>query len=121
MSWHLHKSDNAGVIDGITIENARERVAEWRRYYSGRLDNRCKIEIEAYTFLRSRHFNGTLTQPNGNAISFDPARIADKIIDPLLVPLVTVFCEKMFAADRAYIKGPLDHFLDEKGVRWSRG
>lgn len=121
MAWHLYKSDVATTIDGMKIENAREKLAEWRRYYSGHLDNRCKVEIEACTFMNSRRFRGTLTQPNGNEIAFDPARIADKIIDPLLVPLVRAFCDKMFAADRAYIKGSLDRFIDENGIRWSRG
>jgi hypothetical protein len=120
MSYHLYAGDIVDTVDGTKIENCREALAVFRRRYSKRLDTRAYVEVEAQTFLGSRRFDGILEQPNGNQIRFDPARIADKIIDPTLVPLVATFCDQMFALDRAYVKSRPNEFLDSNGIRWRR-
>lgn len=104
---------------GVVVKDVREDAPEWKRCYEKRLDNRAFIKIEARTWL-GRNFSGTLTQPNGNYIFFEPERIADKIIDPLLVPLVQACVDEVFALDKAYLKTNPDEFTDDKGVRWKR-
>lgn len=120
MSW-LHPAETSETTEsGMKVENLRADVPEFRREYSGRLDERAKCVIEARTSTFGRYFTGELEQPNGNKIWFDPARIADKIIDPLLVPLVSKFCDEMFALDRAYVKSKPSEFVDKNGDRWKR-
>ena len=61
-----------------------------------------------------------LRQPNYRFISFDPDAIADRIIDPELVPLVKSFAETVFALDREFMRGAASEFRDEKGRLWQR-
>lgn len=67
-----------------------------------------------------RRFSGELTQPNGRWVHFDPERIADKIIDPLLVPLVEKAVRAVFALDKAFMDSRPDRFTDEKDRVWVR-
>jgi hypothetical protein len=107
------------TASGITVVNVRNDAPRFKRQYKAKLDNRCVIEVVCDTFL-GRNFRGELTQPNGNHVYFDPKRIADKIIDPLLVPLVERACDEIEALDRAYMKSDPGEFVDERGVKWRR-
>ncbi len=113
-------ADPATVLtSGIAVVDKREDRPAFKRSYTKTLDSRATVTVEARTSY-SRHFSGELRQPNGNRVYFDPERIAETIIDPLLVPLVTTFCNEVFALDRAYVKSKPSEFTDEDGVRWQR-
>jgi hypothetical protein len=108
------------TTSGIRVVNDREDQPQFKRTYRKTLDSRAKVEVEAKTFVGSRSFHGTLVQPNGNRVWFEPSRIADRILDPALVPLVAAFCEELFALDRAYVKSKPREFVDTGGTRWRR-
>ena len=97
----------------------------WERHYTARLDHRCVLKITAadgyFSFSKPRGFEGTLIQPNGRTIYFDPERIADKIIDPVLVPLIQKACADIFVLDAAFcLNGKPDRIRDAKGQVWVR-
>ncbi len=113
--------DNAPSPQGdIHIEDVRQDAPEFKRLYTGKLDERARIKIDCHTFMRSRMFSGELTQPNGRWILFDPEAIADKIIDPLLVPLVQGFVDQALKLDREFLASDPVEFTDENGRRWRR-
>lgn len=119
MSYY-NKQDAAGKSSsGIEYSNVREDVPEWGRVYRAKLDNRCQIEVTIWDFL-GRRSGATLTQPNGNSISFDIDRVADKIIDPILVPLVERAVSEIKSLDKQYIHSDRSQFIDENGDEWMR-
>lgn len=118
MPWTA--ADHGTEIDGVHAESVREEPPEFKRRYVVTLDNRATMTIGAYTFVGDRRFDGELKQPDGREISFDPKAIADKIIDPLLVPKVEAACDKVFVIDRNYMKTGISEFIDEKGTTWHR-
>lgn len=119
MNW-FSNGNTVTTAGEIKIEDKRPDPPEFRREYSKRLDGRALIEIEARTWEFGRRVGGTLIQPNGNRIWFEPERIADKIIDPLLVPLVQQAVDEIMALDRAFIASDPKEFIDSKGRPWRR-
>jgi len=61
-----------------------------------------------------------MTQHNGRWIIFEPERIADKIVDPVLVPLVEQFVKEVFALDKAFTESDPSEFVDESGTTWRK-
>ena len=105
----------------ISISEERETRPEFKRIYKAVLSPKARITIKARTTMfGDRSFDGELTQPNGRWVLFDPFRIADKILDPTLVPLVEETCKAIFALDRQYMDPPPQEFVDESGTRWTR-
>lgn len=102
----------------IKIKEAPNEL-EFERTYSAQLDNRAKIEIRMKRYIGRLFETGSLTQPNGNWISFDPDRIAEKIIDPLLVPLVQKAVDEIHRIDAAFRNPPPAQFTDSQGRRWA--
>lgn len=106
----------------IAVKDVKADVPEFKREYTARLDHRAVIKIEArsWSYGSGRRYAGDLTQPNGNTIWFDPERIADKIIDPVLVPLVKKAWAEILEMDRSFTASRPDRFTDEKGQVWVR-
>lgn len=105
----------------IKVDLRPEDVPQFRRTYTARLDSRAEAEIVMSTSSYfGRRGSGTLRQPNYRYIFFDPDAIADKIIDPALVPLVQSFAETVFAMDREFMREAALEFRDEKGQLWRR-
>lgn len=104
----------------IKIETLREKEPRWRRRYVIDLNDRAMLTIDARNLVGSRYVSGELRQPNGKYVTFQPDEIADKIIDPTLVPLVQRACDEILAIDRAYMSSDRYEFVDESGARWVR-
>ncbi len=104
---------------GIALKN--EDAPCFKRVYSATLDDRCTIEVTIKQWYRLGLFkSGELRQPNRRYVSFDPDAIADKIIDPVLVPLVEKAVAHIYAIDDEFRKSNPDQFTDESGAVWKR-
>jgi hypothetical protein len=119
--WFSPKHEVVVVTDeSMRIENVREDAPAFKRIYKGHLDARCSITVTMKTSYGSRYKSGELTQPNGRWVLFDPDEVADKILDPVLVPLVQSFCDAAEVQDKAFIQSDPREFSDEHGARWVR-
>jgi hypothetical protein len=105
---------------GMNVENVREDVPAFGRHYSAQLDDGRSIKVTMKTFMGSRMCDGELDQAFGRWVLFDPHAIADKMLDPNLVPKVKAACEEIFALDRAYMASNRPEFVDEHGTTWRR-
>lgn len=107
---------------GIHVESVREDRPTFRRVYTCKLDGRAtiKITMKTYTFGSGRFKSGELTQPNGRWVTFDPDAIADKILDPALVPLVEKACDQIARLDAAFMAMNPSEYTDDQGHIWRR-
>lgn len=109
------------TASGITVKDKPADRPKFERVYTAKLDNRATIELKAMNgYSGSRYWYGELTQPNGRWVLFDPERVAEKILDPLLVPLIQARVDEAFALDKAFIKGDPKSFIDEAGIVWRK-
>lgn len=121
MFWSKASPTVEELPSGITVSLAPEERPEFKRVYSKTLTERARVKVEAKTFIGSaRFFSGELTQPNGRWVLFDPREIADKILDPALVPLVQAFCTEVARLDKAFMANSPGEFVDEGGSTWRR-
>lgn len=97
-----------------------ENRPEFRRTYVQRLDARCVITVSIREWTYGLSTSAELTQPNGNTVWFDPDRIADKILDPTLVPLVAKAVQQIYGLDREFRASNPAEFKDDRGVMWRR-
>jgi hypothetical protein len=106
----------------IKVVDRRANNPEFKREYSTALLDRGTIEITMYTspYSTDRRSSGTLRQHNGAYVFFDPERVADKIIDPVLVPLVEIASNTILAMDKEYMDSKPNTFTDENGNKWCR-
>lgn len=106
-------------LEGATIKNGREDMPKLNRTYTKQLTAVAEIKLSfSSSGYWGRQAAGTLTQPNYNYIFFDPHKIADKILDPKLVPLVEAFCAAAIQEDARWLKENANEYVDEKGQRW---
>ncbi len=103
----------------IAVHDVRADVPQFKRVYSAKLDNRASIKIIAKTFL-GRSLSGELDQPDGRWVLFDPDAIAEKILDPLLVPVVQRYVNEIKRLDKAFMESKPSAFTDESGTVWRR-
>lgn len=108
---------------GITVESIPADTPKFKRIYTAALQGREKIQIKL-TFktyrYSGRRSDGELTQADNKWVLFDPERVADKILDPLLVPLVQQRCSEILELDAAFLKSKPGEFTDEEGTAWRR-
>lgn len=102
-----------------------EDAPKFKRTYKAVLTKNAAITVSAYSsYYRSigekRYFSGELTQPNGRWVIFDPDRIADKILDPALVPLVEAAVDAAKVLDREFMASNPSSFVDERKDTWQR-
>jgi hypothetical protein len=107
---------------GIKITDLKEDCPKFAREYTRRLDDgrSIKVTLKSYSWTSERSASGELDQSNGRYVLFDPRAIADKILDPVLVPLVQAACDEIEALDRAYMASNRPSFVDERGTKWVR-
>lgn len=105
-------------------EGKREQFPLFKRTYSTVIDGRGRLELEyALNILNGRRREcsvGYIMQADGRYIFFEPHRIADRIIDPVLVPLLEDACREIAKMDAEYWANKPDSFIDETGQKWIR-
>lgn len=107
--------------DGMVVKEIPNERPEFERVYEIQLDTRAHLKVTMRTrFDGERDSDGELTQPNGNWISFDPKNIAEKIIDPVLVPKVQERVDQIFALDEHFMASGPNQFTDSGGRTWQR-
>lgn len=106
----------------IDIKDVPEDRPKFKKEYTGVLSNNAKIKVTAKSgyYRSSRYWSGELTQPNGRWVLFDPERVADKILDPQLVPLIDAFISAAMELDTAFVKSKPDTFTDEDRNIWKK-
>jgi hypothetical protein len=112
-------SSDVNTPDGINIHDTANDVPEFKRVYTIRLDNRATMKITMKTFLNRIMTSGELTQPNGRWVLFEPERVADKILDPTLVPIIERYVAEIFAIDKPY-RASVSEFTDDNGTTWRK-
>lgn len=111
----------SGNAMGVRVKLKPEGRPRFERTYTAALTENVRIKITCRTFYGSnRSSSGELTQSNGRYVLFDPERVADKILDPRLIPLVEVACEAILSMDREWIRSRPSEFTDESGAVWRR-
>jgi hypothetical protein len=103
----------------ITVKDIRADAPKFARSYTVKLDDRATLRVTIKSFL-GRYSSGELNQPNGRWVFFDPDRIADKILDPVLLPLVERYCKIIRDMDKEFMRGKPNEFTDENGTTWRR-
>lgn len=108
----------------VTVKNVPAAVPKMERHYTAKLSDDAVIDVTIFTWGLSwspLYKSAKLTQPNGNMIYFDPDKIAEKIIDHDLVPLVQAAVGQIYELDAPYREngGPTE-FVDEKGAVWRK-
>jgi hypothetical protein len=63
---------------------------------------------------------GDLTQASGSRIDFDPKRVADRIIDRDLYPIVQAAVDDILANDAAFVASNPAEYTDSNGATWRR-
>jgi hypothetical protein len=119
MSFWNHNVSVPQTDSGIHIQNIAGDSPEFERIYTANLSNGVSIKIVMKIFLNSMFKSGELTQSNGRWILFDPDAVADKIIDPVLVPQVEKYIEEIYALDKEYRHTQIE-YIDKNGVKWRR-
>lgn len=124
MFGHHSKLSSVPVPDGsvINIKDIPEDVPQFKREYTAQIHGRATIEvkitIKTYNYGSSKM--GELTQPNGGWVFFDPDRVAEKILDPILVPQVQAVVDQVYELDKQYRHPGPNSFKDERGTTWVR-
>lgn len=117
--WNREKIET--TPSGITVRAAREDRPKFKRIYEADLNSGRRIKVEIYTSYGGSIFkNGELTQPGGRWVLFDPDRIADKILDQNLVPLVQERVDEIARLDKNFRHNNPGEFVDDTGTTWQR-
>lgn len=108
------------------MTDKRNDLPTFARIYQANLskDRKLKVTIigrtQHYDLLPNIDKIGQIDQFDGKWTIFDPDDVADKIIDPQLVPEVQKLCSEINAADKKYRENKPSEFTDESGTTWVR-
>ena len=103
---------------GVTITDEPNDAPEFKRIYVKYVYPRnvkIKITVTIHTFSGTRMTQGELTQSDGKWVLFEPERPADKIIDPVLLPMVNEACKVILQIDHDFIRNYPKKFTDSAG------
>lgn len=111
----------AGFGEIIVTDQANDPPA-FRRDYHARLVNGFSVTVKMETsmFGERRERYSQVTQANGRWVLFDVRRVADKIIDRELLPMVQAASREILAMDAAFVANEPRQFRDSRGVTWQR-
>jgi len=104
----------------IDVQSVRQGAPEFRRMYSAQVNQDVRIKIEIYTSFTGRAKWAELRQGDGRWVVFDPDRVAEKILDRAIVPLVQRHVDQIYTIDKEFIRSDPDEFTDKKGQKWKR-
>lgn len=109
----------SGLPVGTSVDlDKHESPPEFKREYSVALSHGRTLKVTAETSMfGERDYEGEIDQPGGAWILFEPNEIADKVLDPALVPTVTEYVAQIIAADKIAIKNDVE-FTDRDGRTW---
>jgi len=118
----FEKKQSPDTPSGISIKSKPESPPEFGRTYTTATEPGVviKVEIKNWRYCSDTYTTGVLTQPDGKWIIFDVKRVADRIIDPVLLPAVESVVKEILKIDAAFRKTKPTEFTDEKGVTWIR-
>ena len=116
----VEDSTRAAPSSAVAVKAVREERPQFSREYTAPLPGFRSMKITARTTYGRRDFSGEITQPGGRWVLFDPERVADRILDPQLVPVVMEMCREIFRLDDAFMASKPSEFVDEGGTRWQR-
>lgn len=107
--------------NNISIEDHREDAPEFKRTYSVTVKRGIRVSVTIYrSFLGTIYRGGELRQPGGRWFLFDPDRIADKIIDPVLLPEVEAAVSAISRIDAQWRQTDPAEYRDNRGQLWRR-
>lgn len=113
------------VAPALSAAPIPEEGPRWRRRYVVTLPRNIKMTVEMRTYgaiyrgPADRYNSSQLTQPGGRWVLFDITAPADKILDPVLLPLVEEAARAILAQDAAFMATRRTQFVDETGVIWT--
>ncbi len=105
---------------GVHVTDVPEDVPQFKRNYVAAVTDDVTITITMKTYSYGRQSAGELRQSDNKYVWFDPERVADRILDHTLVPLIEDRIKAIFTLDREFIKSNPCQFTDEKGTKWCR-
>jgi hypothetical protein len=106
------------LIPEIRATPLPEDVPEFKRCYNVMLPNGIAMQVEYRTTYGKRNSIGMLRQPGGAYVAFDPDRVADRIFDRELVPLIERRVAEAKALDLAFVASQPKEFIDGLGQTW---
>lgn len=112
---------NEHFLDGVTVTDIKGDRPAFKREYRAQLSNGRSLLVTIKTsYGGDRYKSGELDQPGDKWVMFDPDAVADKIIDPILVPVVQKYCDQINAIDKQFRDSNPQEFVDEGGTHWRR-
>ena len=118
-NWLPHYSPHTAAF---TVAMTPEDHPVFRRTYTARLSEHRRLEVvvrrSTTAFGEAVAVNGTLTQPDGRHVTFNPDSVADRILDQDLAVEVEDACHCILTEDRRWRAGKPSQFKDTDGVTW---
>jgi hypothetical protein len=106
--------------ESITVTDKRNDRPRFVRTYTAPLSAGRSVKIEFDSYLSRRATYGWLYQRNGNHLMFEIDKVAEQILDPVLVPEVQEAVIVIKAMDKVFINNRPSSYTDEDGVKWCR-
>jgi len=107
----IKPADNTSYQNNIQIEDSPVAVPEFKRAYSVHLPDNRILKLTYYDThnILGIEKEGELDQAGGiisddRWVLFDPSNIADKILDPQLVPVIQQYVEQIEKIDNEFRK-----------------
>lgn len=116
----LIQAASTALASPIKIKDIPEDRPDFRREYTATIMRGIRVKVTVRNGYGETYASGELTQPGGKYILFDPDHIADKIIDPVLLPDVGMVVNDMRQIDKAWRRAKPSFFIDEGGTKWIR-
>lgn len=114
-----HETTDHGAPYKVTIVQRPEDQPQFSREYTAEIGDGFVVTLTRKT-LYSRSWSGEITQRDGKWVLFDPERVADKVLDRDLVPLIEALVAQVDRMDREFMNSRPSEFVDENGTLWRR-
>jgi hypothetical protein len=105
---------------GVKVTEVPEDMPQFKRNYVAQVTDDVKITITMKTYSFGRQSAGELRQSDDKYVWFDPERVADRILDHTLVPLIEERIKAIFSLDKEFMNSNPCQYTDEKGTKWCK-